>query len=297
MEPSPSRARFSRSSSYWPPAVRSCSPSWASDFFPAVDAGQFRLHVRVPPGTRVGKDPATLQPGRGARSGAIIPANEIETVIDNIGLPNRTYSMAFGESSTTGMADGEILVALNHQRSRSTPEYMAELRRELAAKFPEWTFFFQSADIVGRILNFGLPAPIDIQVTGNDREQNRDLANGSPAVFAACTESRTSTCTRWSTCPRSTWRSTRPAPRKFGLTQTRRGQQCARLAQWKRPGDAELLDRSGQRPLLLSGNTDSAAPRRFARGDRFHAHSGAGPGRAAAACPTLPRSSAAPVPR
>ena len=150
-------------------------PYVGQDFFPTVDAGQFRLHVRVPPGTRLEQTQQHFSQVE-SEIRRIIPANEIESVIDNIGLPNRTYSMAFGESATTGMGDGEILVALNHQRSRSTPEYVAELRRELAAKFPEWTFFFQSADIVGRILNFGLPAPIDIQVTGNNREQNRDLA-------------------------------------------------------------------------------------------------------------------------
>src|SRR6185503_8961014 len=93
-----------------------------------------------------------------------------------LGLPNRSYSLAFGDNSTTGMADGEILVALKHHRTKSTPEYMAELRRELPRRFPELTFYFQSADIVSQILNFGIPSPIDIQVSGTDRKHNLETA-------------------------------------------------------------------------------------------------------------------------
>jgi multidrug efflux pump subunit AcrB len=84
--------------------------------------------------------------------------------------------MAFGDSATTGMADGEILVALSHHRSHSTPEYIATLRRELPSRFPQLTFFFQPADIVSQILNFGLPAPIDIQISGLNRQANYDMA-------------------------------------------------------------------------------------------------------------------------
>jgi multidrug efflux pump subunit AcrB len=100
----------------------------------------------------------------------------VELVLDNIGLPNRTYAMAFGDSATTGMADGEILVALAHHRSQSTPHYIAELRRKLPQRFGQLTFFFQPADIVSQILNFGLPAPIDVQIAGMDRQNNYALA-------------------------------------------------------------------------------------------------------------------------
>ena len=151
-------------------------PHVGQDFFPVVDAGQIRLHVRVPAGTRLERTQDYFNQVENEIR-RIIPPEEIESVIDNIGLPNRTYSMAFGESATTGMGDGEILIALAHRRSRSTPEYVAELRRELPKKFAECTFFFQSADIVSQILNFGLPAPIDVQVTGNDRTKNQDLAS------------------------------------------------------------------------------------------------------------------------
>ena len=150
-------------------------PFVGQDFFPSVDAGQFRLHVRTPAGTRIEETERYFSAVE-AEIRRIIPENEIELVIDNIGLPNRSYSLAFGDSSTTGMADGEILVALKHQRSKSTPDYMAELRRELPRRYPEMTFYFQSADIVSQILNFGVPAPIDIQVGGIDRKKNLEIA-------------------------------------------------------------------------------------------------------------------------
>ncbi|HXT61025.1 MAG TPA: efflux RND transporter permease subunit [Pirellulales bacterium] len=145
------------------------------DFFPTVDTGQFRLHVRAPVGTRVEQTERYFSQVEEAIR-ELIPKHEVELVLDNIGLPNRTYAMAFGDSATTGMADGEILVALTHHRSRSTQEYIAALRRELPGRFPQLTFFFQPADIVSQILNFGLPAPIDIQIAGLNRQANYETA-------------------------------------------------------------------------------------------------------------------------
>jgi multidrug efflux pump subunit AcrB len=145
------------------------------DLFPTVDTGQFRLHVRAPAGTRVEQTERYFSQVEGAIR-EIIPEHEVNLVLDNIGLPNRTYAMAFGDSATTGMADGEILIALAHHRSHSTPEYIAILRRELPGRFPHLTFFFQPADIVSQILNFGLPAPIDIQIAGLNRKENYQMA-------------------------------------------------------------------------------------------------------------------------
>ena len=146
------------------------------DFFPTVDTGQFRLHVRAPAGTRIEQTERLFSDVESAIR-ELIPQHEIELVLDNIGLPNRTYAMAFGDSATTGSADGEILVALAHHRSQGTPAYIARLRRELPKRFPNLTFFFQPADIVSQILNFGLPAPIDIQIAGLNREQNYRMAS------------------------------------------------------------------------------------------------------------------------
>ena len=150
-------------------------PFVGRDFFPTVDAGQFRLHVRAPAGTRVEQTEVYFSQVESAIR-EVIPVDEVELVLDNIGLPNRTYAMAFGDSATTGMADGEILVALSHHRRKSTPEYIAALRKDLPGRFPHLTFFFQPADIASQILNFGLPAPIDIQVAGLNRQANFEMA-------------------------------------------------------------------------------------------------------------------------
>jgi multidrug efflux pump subunit AcrB len=150
-------------------------PFVGQDFFPTVDAGQFRLHVRAPAGTRLEETERWFTAVE-EEIRRLVPEHEIELVIDNIGLPNRSYSLGFGDSSTTGAADGEILIALSHHRSKSTPAYMADLRRELPQKFPRLTFYFQSADIVSQILNFGIPAPIDIKVGGINRKNNLELA-------------------------------------------------------------------------------------------------------------------------
>lgn len=150
-------------------------PTMGRDFFPVVDAGQFRLHVRAPAGTRL--EQTTQYFNRVEEEiRRVIPADEVEMVLDNIGLPNRNYSLAFGDSSTISMSDGEILVSLKHSRRHSTPEYVAELRRELPKRLPDLMFYFQSADIVGQILNFGVPAPIDIGVMGRDRVKNQEIA-------------------------------------------------------------------------------------------------------------------------
>jgi multidrug efflux pump subunit AcrB len=150
-------------------------PFVGRDFFPTVDTGQFRLHVRAPAGTRIEQTERYFSEVENAIR-QIIPKDEVELVLDNIGLPNRTYAMAFGDSATTSMADGEILVALAEHRGTSTQAYMARLRDELPRRFPELTFFFQPADIVSQILNFGLPAPIDIQVSGMNRAENEKIA-------------------------------------------------------------------------------------------------------------------------
>jgi multidrug efflux pump subunit AcrB len=150
-------------------------PRVGQDFFPTVDAGQFRLHVRAPAGTRLEETERYFTLVEKAIR-EVIPEHDVSLVIDNIGLPNRSYSLAFGDSATTGQGDGEILVALDHHREKSTPDYIADLRLELPKRFPELTFYFQPADIVSQILNFGLPAPIDIQIGGLDRAKNYDYA-------------------------------------------------------------------------------------------------------------------------
>ncbi len=142
-------------------------PFIGRDFFPTVDAGQLRLHVRAPAGTRIEQTEVYFQQVEDYIR-QVIPANEIGVIIDNIGVPN-PINLALSDSVTVGTGDGEILVALK-QPHRPTAEYLKMLREQLPHRFPDFEFFTQPADIVSQILNFGLPAPIDIQVTGPQPE-------------------------------------------------------------------------------------------------------------------------------
>jgi CzcA family heavy metal efflux pump len=146
-------------------------PFVGEDFFPTVDAGQFRLHVRAPAGTRIEETEQLFgQVEKTIRR--TIPAEEVSVILDNIGLPVGGINLAFSDSATIGSADGEILVALNPEHHGPTWQYVKKLRKDLKAEFPQASFFFQPADIVSQILNFGLPAPVDIQVLGRNAEKN-----------------------------------------------------------------------------------------------------------------------------
>ncbi len=149
-------------------------PFIGEDFFPSVDAGQFRLHVRAPAGTRIEETERIF----GQVEEAIrrtIPREEMGLILDNIGLPSVGINLAYSDSATVSLADGEILVALKEDH-HPTPNYVRQLRRELKQQFPDLTFFFQPADIVSQILNFGLPAPIDVQIVGRDQKGNYEIA-------------------------------------------------------------------------------------------------------------------------
>jgi len=136
------------------------------DFFPNVDAGQFRLHVRCPAGTRIEETERSFNAvERVIREE--IPADEINVILNNIGIPAGGLNVAFSDSSMVSAGDGEILVSLKPEHG-STLRYVRQLRKTLRERFPELTFFFQPADIVAQILNFGLPAPIDVQIVGRD---------------------------------------------------------------------------------------------------------------------------------
>jgi len=139
-------------------------PFIGTDFFPQVDAGQIRLHVRAPAGTRIEETELFFRQVEDAIRQMIPPA-ELSDVLDDIGLPYSGLNIALSDSATVGAFDGEILVSLKPSHA-STWNYIREMRRRLNRQFPELTLFFQPADIVGQILNFGLPAPIDVQVIG-----------------------------------------------------------------------------------------------------------------------------------
>jgi multidrug efflux pump subunit AcrB len=145
------------------------------DFFPYVDSGQMRLHVNAPEGTRI-EVTEQIFAGIEAEIRKEIPEREVQTIVDNIGLPASGINLAFGDSSTIGPSDGEILIALNPDKHGPTQEYERRLRARLHSRFPQCTFFFQAANITNQILNFGLPAPIDVQVVGRNTKGNIQIA-------------------------------------------------------------------------------------------------------------------------
>jgi multidrug efflux pump subunit AcrB len=149
-------------------------PLVGRDFFPVIDGGQIQLHVRAPAGTRIEVTERIFQDVED-KIREIIPESARERIVDNIGLPSRAYNLAFGDGSTIGVNDGIILVSLKEGHA-PTAEYLRQLRDVLPTNFPEDTFYFQAADIVTQILNFGLPAQIDVRTVGYDKANNLRVA-------------------------------------------------------------------------------------------------------------------------
>jgi CzcA family heavy metal efflux pump len=144
------------------------------DFFPKVDAGQIRLHFRARTGLRI-EETARISDQIDAAIRETIPANELHTILDNLGVPYSGINLSYSNSGTYGTADGEILVQLNEKHG-PTAEYINEMREQLPHRFPGVQFFFQPADIVTQILNFGSPAPIDVALTGTNTVGNFEAA-------------------------------------------------------------------------------------------------------------------------
>ncbi|HEV3175737.1 MAG TPA: efflux RND transporter permease subunit, partial [Stellaceae bacterium] len=153
------------------------------DFFPPIDGGQIQLHVRAPPATRIERTEQIFQAVEN-KIREIIPESERELIVDNIGLPARAYNLAFTDGSTIGINDGVILVALKEGHA-PTADYVRKLRQALPAAFPEDIFYFQAADMVTQILNFGLPAQIDVRTVGYARKNNLRVARELERRLAA----------------------------------------------------------------------------------------------------------------
>jgi multidrug efflux pump subunit AcrB len=149
-------------------------PLLGRDFFPEVDAGEMRLHVRAPPGTRIETTQQYFSQVE-ATIRQLVGNEQISVILDNIGLPYSGINIALSDSATVGPMDGEILISLQKKHA-PTADLTAMLRRELPQRFPALQFFFQPADIVDQVLNFGQPAPIDIRVTASDTDSAYRLA-------------------------------------------------------------------------------------------------------------------------
>jgi len=149
-------------------------PFLGSDLFPTVDSGQIRLHVRAPVGLRV-EETAALADRIEDSIRKQIPAQEVEGILDNIGLPYSGINLSYSTAGTIGTSDAEILISLK-ENHHPTENYIRELRKTLPGEFPGSAFYFQPADIVSQILNFGLPSPIDVQLVGPNFADNFEVA-------------------------------------------------------------------------------------------------------------------------
>ncbi|MEP6779726.1 MAG: efflux RND transporter permease subunit [Gemmatimonadaceae bacterium] len=151
-------------------------PFLGENFFPTVDAGQLRVHLRAASGTRVEETEQIV--GAVERTiRQVIPPDEIGTILDNIGITSTSASnLALSDNPTVGVTDADLLIALTDKRTHDVAYYRQEIRKRLRQDFPELKVFFMAADIVSQILNFGLPAPINVQVLGNNRAANYELA-------------------------------------------------------------------------------------------------------------------------
>ncbi|HEX3754966.1 MAG TPA: efflux RND transporter permease subunit [Rhizomicrobium sp.] len=144
------------------------TPFLGSDFFPAVDSGQITLHARTPAGTRI-EDTVQIFEAIERQVRRVIPGSELATLVDNIGQPYSPTNIIYSNSGLAGGQDGDILISLK-ENHRPTADYVRRLREVLPRVFPDTQFSFPPADIVSQILNFGTPAPLDVQVTGTDRD-------------------------------------------------------------------------------------------------------------------------------
>jgi multidrug efflux pump subunit AcrB len=151
------------------------APFLGQDFFPAIDAGAIRIHMRAPTGTRI-EETTRLTDQAEQKIRALVPPDRIASIVDNIGLPNSGINISYGSSGTIGVFDADISVTLNEGKI-ATDAFVKTLREKLPAAFPGTTFSFLPADIVTQILNFGSPAPLDVQIAGADLNASRTFAN------------------------------------------------------------------------------------------------------------------------
>jgi len=189
------------------------APRLGEDFFPAVDAGQFRLHVRAPAGSRIEETERVFGRVEDVIR-EIVPENERALILDNMGLTPSFTTRAYVDNGTVSDADGEILVSLKPEHG-PTAGYVARLREELPKRFPDCTFYFQPADITSQILDFGLPAPINVQVVGVRREENLAVAKKLRQEMAKIPGIADVHITRSPTTPRSAWTWTASWPRSW----------------------------------------------------------------------------------
>ena len=238
-------------------------PFLGRDFFPSVDAGQIRLHMRAATGTRI-EETARLADDVEAAIRELVPKDQLETILDNLGVPNSGINLSYSNAGTIGTLDGEIQLSLK-EGHRPTAEFVTLLRAELPKRFPGIEFFFQPADIVTQILNFGLPAAIDVQLTGNDmRGQRRDRRRARQADRADPRRGRRARAPAARRAGRQPADGPHPAAADGPVGAERRPERAG-LALGQLADGAGVLAQPGQRHRLLDRRAGAAVPRRFAR--------------------------------
>ena len=246
-------------------------PQLGRDFFPQVDAGQMRLHVRAPPATRIEETQRYFAEVEHAIR-KIVGDDQIDVILDNIGLPYSGINIALSDSATVGPMDGEILISLKKEHS-PTAAHVAALRHELPRRFPELQFFFQPADIVNQVLNFGQPAPIDVRISGPDERRRLSRSpRRSHMTFERHSRRRRCPCVPGSRragpdhqcrshARRSGWASSEDEVAKNVLVTANSSAQTV----------PEFLDRSEEQRELSAGCPDADLSRQFDSGPRRHA--------------------------
>ncbi len=156
-------------------SVAALIPFLGQDFFPSTDSGQFQLHMRAKTGTRI-EDTAHINDLVDQAIRRVVPANELVTILDNLGMPYSSMNTSYSNTGVIGNSDSDILVSLT-PKHHPTADYVRELRKVLPREFPGVIFYFLPADMISQILNFGLPAPIDIKIVGNNVEQSKQYAD------------------------------------------------------------------------------------------------------------------------
>ncbi len=235
-------------------------PFLGQNFFPSVDSGQILMHVRAQPGTRI-EETARLFDLVEQTVRQTIPPDQLDTIVDNIGLPYSGINMAYQNTGTIGPMDGDALISLKEGHG-PTDALIKQLRTTLPQKFPDATFSFLPADIVSQILNFGLPAPINIKVVGNDQQANYAYATDLLKRVRRVPGIADLRVQQVFNYPQLNVDVDRSLADQVGLNSTRRGQQPSDHAFGQRAGAAELLAQHQERRLLPNRRPDAAVPHR-----------------------------------
>ena len=239
------------------------------DFYPAIDGGMIQLHVRAPPGVRIETTEQIFQKVED-KVRQVIPKKDLDLIVDNFGVPARSYNWAFADGTTIAVNDGVIMVALNDGHA-PTADYVRKLRQVLPEAFPEDLFYFQPADIATQILNFGLTAQIDVRTVGYDRANNLRIAEELRRRIAAIPGIVDAHLQQEVYAPDFYVQIDRARALQFGIIASDIGNNISTSLASSETGHAQFLDRSDERHSVLYRGADAAVPGQLAERPRQHA--------------------------